>query len=153
MNPLTNPVYRARTAAQLSQAKFARICGVTPQVILRCEQGTINLIPPKVLRPVADELSLASRRVEEQYDKWREAKRKENAAVVLHNVMGVNREMSYKEFRTAVAGSVAGFCKLILVNPVIWTRLEREGGNREFFDDALKEMGIDWIGAYIKGTE
>lgn len=143
---LTNPIKQARLANSLTQRQLASLCNVTRDAVLKTEKGLYGSVPPRILAPVAALLGCSENSLEKAYREFQRETRYENRGVLLR-VIANGAEFKgerYVDFRRRV-GPVAGFCKLLCINPSQWDRLENKGGADSFFRTALRDGELEWL--------
>lgn len=140
-----NPLRRIRRSHNLTQKEVAIGAGITPQVVLKAEQGLYGMVPPRLISVLSEISEIGEKDLEERYKKWQAEKRLESRAEVLSKLCIPTGGISYGEFRRTVAGSTNAFCRLLCLHPAQWTRLEKHGGEDSFFVEALKEAELEWL--------
>lgn len=142
---IANPLRRIRKAAGLTQAQVAIGAGITPQVVLKAEQGLFGLVPPRLIGVLAEAGQVEETELEADYAAWQAAKRLANRELILNVMRDRPVARSYADLRMTIGGSTNNFCKLLCLHPAQWTRLERDGGDSEFFIRALKDAELEWL--------
>ncbi len=144
-----NPIKLSRLQEGVTQAQLANLAGITPQVVLKAEQGLYGLLPPSLLPPVARYLFCSEAEVQALYRNFQAETRLNNRGLILENLAGIGTSLTFKEFREIVGGSVAGFCRVLCLHPAQWQRLEERGGDVSFFRDALRDGSLEWLLTYV----
>jgi DNA-binding XRE family transcriptional regulator len=143
MTNIDHPYSILRKEYKLSQTDIARVAGISPQTVMRTEQGLYATPSAKLVSalmeacPGTDENSLIS-----DHLNWVTRIRVKNyghirEGVELYNVGGTLP--FYKYF----SASVAGFCKLLCVQLSIVQRWNFEGAMPPIVYDAMRESGVE----------
>lgn len=135
--------------ARLTQKQLAIGAGITPQVVLKAEQGLYGMIPPKLLSSVAEVSGLPEEAIELSYRNWQCEARYEQGRD-LKNSLIIADNMGYREFQESCSESVLAFCRMLCIHPAQWGRLSKSGGDSEFFRTAMREADLEWCLAYLK---
>lgn len=123
MNTLTNPIVLFRKEYNITQEQLANYSEVTRQVITNLEAGLYNSIPPSVKNAIGALGGVTVfMNIEPEYQRWITSCITSDATVDL--VRSCFPVGSFQTWRFSISGSVAGFCKILKIQPVIITNYE-----------------------------
>ena len=158
--PGVNPLKRIRLAANLTQKALAQSTDppVTPQVVLRAEQGLFSAPPPSLLfalSQVNSEGFLSPSELAKKYYTWvyllrsynSQSSTVKNALTYFqhwaHSDNDNDQRIAWVDFRRNILGlSVASTAKLLVVQISLLQDLERTGRNAAMVQDLLLTWGI-----------
>jgi transcriptional regulator with XRE-family HTH domain len=149
-----HPFKQIRASKGLSQRAVAEFCDVTPQVVLKTEQGLYGTPPAGVIRVLSEAWGTPESDLCRAYYSWQTLHRLESreriAGVVSDLRRAGVRSISHKTWRRMLGcESVMAYCKLLCLHGFIVTRFESKGGSKDFLkvalDDILREEEVTWI--------
>lgn len=157
-----HPFKTIRHSNKLSQAQVANESGLTPQVVLRSEQGLYGMPTPKLTAFLSKlDFSAPVAELEKQYRTWQTMHRlygqsKIEPAIMRHRAEYPNRIITMPQFRQSVLGisSVVGMCKLLCIHPSQVDRYTRRGGSIYFLEEALRDVCsedlVQWVKQHLR---
>ena len=146
---MMHPYARIRKDLRLSQTQLARVADISPQVIMRTEQGMYATPSSKLVSALigaasdqGQELNMSV--LQRLHDDWITRERVRNGVILNKGCQnwldGLYLKPFYKAFGVA---SVAGFCKLLCVQLSIVQRWGFSGEMPPLIFDAFREAGVD----------
>lgn len=140
MNTTENPIVAFRKEYNLTQQQLANYSDVTRQVITNLEAGLYNSIPPSVKNVIGSMGGINEfTTIEQRYQRWIISSLPSVTLMEAHIPVG-----SFQTWRFWIHESVAGFCKILKIQPVIITNYEN-GKTQELPQiviERLEQIGV-----------
>ena len=126
-----HPLAEYRHSIHYSQDDLANVCGITRQIITNTEAGIYSEIPPSILKGLREELGATPKEIDALAEAHRQWIIDELAALNISPLIDEHGDHffpvgigSFTQWRELLSDSIAGFAKLMKLQPITIKKYE-----------------------------